>query len=55
VIREATYQGFHTQKVAKGMRWGMILFIASEVLFFFAFFWAYFHSSLAPTPELGSC
>jgi len=55
VIREATYQGFHTQKVGKGLRWGMILFIASEVLFFFAFFWGYFHRSLAPTPELGSC
>ena len=33
----------------------MILFIVSEVCFFFAFFWAYFHSSLAPSPELGSC
>nr|UOU85370.1 cytochrome c oxidase subunit III [Theodoxus fluviatilis] len=55
VIREGTFQGFHTGKVAKGLRWGMILFIVSEVCFFFAFFWAYFHSSLAPTPELGSC
>nr|AVW86180.1 cytochrome c oxidase subunit 3 [Eulepethus nanhaiensis] len=53
VIREGTYLGFHTSPVTKGLRWGMILFIASEVLFFFAFFWAFFHSSLAPTPELG--
>nr|YP_010247817.1 cytochrome c oxidase subunit III [Eunoe nodosa]QTJ29911.1 cytochrome c oxidase subunit 3 [Eunoe nodosa] len=53
VIREGTYMGFHTSLVAKGLRWGMILFIASEVLFFFAFFWAFFHSSLAPAPELG--
>uniref|UniRef100_UPI0030E09D99 cytochrome c oxidase subunit III n=1 Tax=Pilargis wolfi TaxID=3023926 RepID=UPI0030E09D99 len=53
IIREGTYQGHHTSHVAKGLRWGMILFIASEVLFFFAFFWAFFHSSLAPTPELG--
>nr|YP_009988590.1 cytochrome c oxidase subunit III [Pharyngocirrus uchidai]QNM39901.1 cytochrome c oxidase subunit III [Pharyngocirrus uchidai] len=53
VIREATFMGHHTSYVAKGLRWGMILFIASEVLFFFAFFWAFFHSSLAPTPELG--
>nr|YP_009307943.1 cytochrome c oxidase subunit III [Eusyllis blomstrandi]AOR87116.1 cytochrome c oxidase subunit III [Eusyllis blomstrandi] len=53
VIREATFQGFHTSPVMMGLRWGMILFIASEVLFFFAFFWAFFHSSLAPTPELG--
>lgn len=53
VVREATFQGHHTSNVAKGMRWGIILFIASEVLFFFAFFWSFFHRSLAPTPELG--
>lgn len=53
VIREGTYIGFHTSYVTKGLRWGIILFIASEVLFFFAFFWAFFHRSLAPTPELG--
>ena len=54
VIREATFQGFHTSPVNKGLRWGIILFIASEVLFFFAFFWAFFHRRLAPAPELGS-
>jgi cytochrome c oxidase subunit 3 len=32
----------------------MLLFILSEVMFFFAFFWAFFHSSLAPAIELGS-
>ena len=53
VIREGTFIGHHTLYVLKGLRWGIILFIASEVLFFFAFFWAFFHSSLAPTPELG--
>lgn len=53
VVREATFQGHHTTYVNSGLRWGMILFIISEVLFFFAFFWAFFHSSLAPTPELG--
>jgi len=53
VIREATYLGHHTTYVTKGLRWGIILFITSEVLFFFAFFWAFFHRSLSPTPELG--
>lgn len=53
VIREATFIGFHTLPVTLGLRWGIILFIASEVLFFFAFFWAFFHRRLAPTPELG--
>lgn len=53
VIREGTFLGHHTSLVTKGLRWGIILFITSEVLFFFAFFWAFFHRSLAPTPELG--
>nr|UAT98233.1 cytochrome c oxidase subunit III [Eleutheronema rhadinum] len=53
VIREATFQGHHTPPVQKGLRLGMVLFITSEVLFFAGFFWAFYHSSLAPTPELG--
>ena len=54
VIREATFEGHHTKIVQNGLRYGVILFIVSEVMFFFAFFWSYFHSSLAPTVELGS-
>lgn len=54
VIREATFEGSHTAKVQTGLKLGMILFIVSEVMFFFAFFWAYFHSSLAPSIEIGS-
>nr|YP_009740516.1 cytochrome c oxidase subunit III [Apalacris nigrogeniculata]YP_010703641.1 cytochrome c oxidase subunit III [Xenocatantops humilis]QID03452.1 cytochrome c oxidase subunit III [Apalacris nigrogeniculata]WCO86775.1 cytochrome c oxidase subunit III [Xenocatantops humilis] len=53
VIRESTYQGLHTKFVSMGLRWGMILFIASEVLFFMSFFWAFFSSSLTPTIEIG--
>nr|YP_009422162.1 cytochrome c oxidase subunit III [Aquatica lateralis]BBA21825.1 cytochrome c oxidase subunit III [Aquatica lateralis] len=51
--REGTFQGLHTFKVVKGLRWGMILFITSEVLFFVSFFWSFFHSSLAPSIEIG--
>lgn len=54
IIREATYQGHHTYKVRRGLQLGMILFIVSEVFFFVAFFWAYFHSSLTPAIELGA-
>jgi hypothetical protein len=54
IIREATYQGHHTHKVRKGLQLGMILFIVSEICFFVAFFWAYFHSSLTPAVELGA-
>nr|YP_010561807.1 cytochrome c oxidase subunit III [Ammothea calmani]UYX57755.1 cytochrome c oxidase subunit 3 [Ammothea calmani] len=53
ITRESTYQGFHTNKVVGGLKFGMILFIISEVLFFFSFFWAFYHSSLSPTIEIG--
>lgn len=54
VVRESTFEGHHTGVVQQGLRYGVLLFIVSEVLFFFAFFWAFFHSSLAPTVEIGS-
>lgn len=54
VIRESSFEGYHTSIVQKGFRYGMILFIVSEILFFFAFFWAFFHSSLSPVIEIGS-
>uniref|UniRef100_UPI0030E06790 cytochrome c oxidase subunit III n=1 Tax=Antonbruunia milenae TaxID=3053535 RepID=UPI0030E06790 len=53
VVRESTFMGYHTSMVGLGMRMGMGLFILSEILFFFAFFWAFFHSSLAPDFEVG--
>nr|YP_009441882.1 cytochrome c oxidase subunit III [Xylosandrus crassiusculus]AOY40077.1 cytochrome c oxidase subunit 3 [Xylosandrus crassiusculus] len=53
ITRESTFQGHHTMKVASSLKWGMILFIISEIFFFLAFFWAFFHSSLSPTIELG--
>jgi len=53
VLREKD-QGAHTLAVQRGLRLGVILFILSEVMFFFAFFWAYFHASISPTVEIGS-
>jgi cytochrome c oxidase subunit 3 len=53
VIREATFEDQHSITVQKGLRLGMVLFIVSEVMFFFAFFWAFFHSSIAPTYNIG--
>jgi cytochrome c oxidase subunit 3 len=47
VIIEAN-QGDHTPVVQLHHRYGMILFIASEVMFFVAWFWAYFDVSLYP-------
>jgi cytochrome c oxidase subunit 3 len=48
VIREA-HKGDHTPVVQLHLRYGMILFIASEVMFFVAWFWAYFDVALFPS------
>nr|BCT69633.1 cytochrome c oxidase subunit III [Trichonephila clavipes] len=53
VIRESTFQGYHSSYVLSGLMLGMVLFIVSEVFFFLSFFWAFFHSSLNPAIELG--
>nr|YP_009004128.1 cytochrome c oxidase subunit 3 [Tsukubamonas globosa]BAO51970.1 cytochrome c oxidase subunit 3 [Tsukubamonas globosa] len=53
VVREATFEGKHTSAVQQGLKYGMILFISSEVMFFVAFFWAFFSVSLSPTVEIG--
>jgi cytochrome c oxidase subunit 3 len=53
VIREATFEDQHSFAVQRGLRLGMLLFIVSEIMFFFAFFWAFFHSSLAPVFNIG--
>jgi cytochrome c oxidase subunit 3 len=54
VVREGTYEGQHTLSVQTSLRLGMLLFIVSEIMLFFAFFWGFFHSALAPAPEIGS-
>ncbi len=54
VISEGTYLGNHTLAVQKGLNMGVALFIVSEALFFLAIFWAFYHSSLSPTIELGA-
>lgn len=54
VIAEGSYLGHHTIPVGKGISLGVALFILSEVMFFSSIFWAFFHSSLAPSVELGS-
>lgn len=54
VISEATYLGNHTLAVQRGLNMGVALFIISEALFFLAIFWAFFHSALSPTVELGA-
>ena len=48
VIKESRTPGLHSPVVRLGLRYGMTLFISSEVMFFVAFFWAYFHFALYP-------
>lgn len=53
IVVEATFEGQHTLAVQKGLRYGMLLFIVSEVMFFLSFFWAFFHSSISPGIGIG--
>jgi len=53
VVNEGEHQGHHTPIVQIGLRYGMALFIASEVMFFAAFFWAFFDASLYPKEATG--
>ena len=52
IVRES-HGGYHTVKVQKGISTGFFLFLISEIMLFFSFFWAFFHSSLAPSIWLG--
>lgn len=54
IISEGTYLGNHTLAVQRGLNMGVGLFIVSEAFFFLAIFWAFFHSALSPTVELGA-
>lgn len=53
VIRERTFQGFHTNNVVIGLKLGIILFIISEIFFFISIFWCYLHIFLSPSIEIG--
>ena len=48
IVKEA-HAGDHTPVVQLHLRYGMILFIASEVMFFVGWFWAFFDFSLFPS------
>ena len=58
VVKEAN-KGDHTPVVSIGLRYGMVLFIASEIMFFAAFFWIFFEMAVfnearAAIPEIGT-
>lgn len=53
VIREGVIEGAHSLRVQRLLKFGFLLFIITEVLFFGGFFWGFFHNSLSPSPDLG--
>jgi cytochrome c oxidase subunit 3 len=54
VLKESRTPGLHTPVVRLGLRYGMMFFITSEVMFFVGFFWAFFHFALFPEHVLGT-
>nr|YP_009136563.1 cytochrome c oxidase subunit 3 [Gnathostomula paradoxa]AKD00038.1 cytochrome c oxidase subunit 3 [Gnathostomula paradoxa] len=48
---ESSKEGTHSFLVAKGIQYGMIWFIISEVMFFLAFFWSFFDNSFTPSSK----
>ncbi|WP_439817392.1 cytochrome c oxidase subunit 3 [Zavarzinia sp. CC-PAN008] len=54
VIHESVVRGDHTPVVKLGLRYGMVLFIMSEVMFFVAWFWAYIHSAIHHSQFMGT-
>jgi cytochrome c oxidase subunit 3 len=54
VLKESHTPGLHSPVVRLGLRYGMTLFIASEVMFFVGFFWAFFNFALFPENVSGA-
>ena len=54
LFTESTKEGHHTLPVQAALKYGMLLFLVSEAMLFFPFFWAFFHGSLSPAVALGA-
>jgi len=52
VIRESLL-GYHSKAVKESLTFGFVLFIASEIMFFFGIFWTLFYYKLAPEIQIG--
>ena len=53
VNTEGSYLGNHSKEVKAGLMIGFILFVISEAFAFLSVFWAFFHSSIVPSVEIG--
>ena len=54
VLAESRTPGLHSAIVRLGLRYGMSLFITSEVMFFVGFFWAFFNFAIYPDNVAGA-
>ncbi|NDG05533.1 MAG: cytochrome c oxidase subunit 3, partial [Alphaproteobacteria bacterium] len=54
IVHESVVEKVHNKITETGLRYGMALFIASEVMFFSAFFWAYWDTALFPKDAIGN-
>lgn len=54
LFKESTQKGHHTLRVQLALKYGMLLFLISEAMLFFPFFWAFFHGSLSPAVAIGA-
>lgn len=52
IIKEGSKRGEHTLKVQNNLTIGFILFVVSEAMIFFSFFFSYFYNSLIPDPKV---
>jgi cytochrome c oxidase subunit 3 len=52
-IKFESLEGYHTEKVNSDYKLGFMLFLASEIMFFFSIFWAFLHFSLTSTLDFG--
>jgi len=53
-VRSEGVSGEYTPLVVDGIQLGMLWFLFSELCFFGAFFWSFFHFSLSPAVEIGN-
>jgi heme/copper-type cytochrome/quinol oxidase subunit 3 len=54
LIKESTKEGRHTLRVQLALKYGMLLFLVSEAMLFFPFFWAFFHGTFSPAVAIGA-
>nr|DBA43473.1 TPA_asm: COX3 [Bombus bohemicus] len=54
IIRESTFQGYHSIYIMYMLKFSMIMLIISELFFFISFFWTFFHNSMSPSIEINS-